>query len=699
MSRIFVFLLLITLPALAQTPVPTVLLPEEPVAEPSILPIGGGYVEAIATDGTNFLVVSTESSHFITFAHHVMLVSPAGLPLLKTDLVFDQPPLLASFATVALASNGSEYFIAFKDAYDGIHGVRIDNAGNVLDETPIEIRGKGLFDGSGYLRVLSDGTQFIVITTRPSSLVQTAARVSASGQVLQRDIVLGANSFSVSAAAAHGLTLFSWTDQSGNHLRTLSSAGELGEVRDLPPSRTGTGLLEAPDGFLLFTDAGVQHLDRSGQTDGMPYQLPAKSLKVLTPAGTSYLLLFSSDDGTLQAVHMNSKGVLIDSPHSIVSPPFDSFYVAANASGALFAWSVSGPTSYDFASTFVRPMDGDASTAVQVHRDYAPQWDPRVVWQGNQPKVAWNDFGVRQKTIGLPVSAPFTPASDIEYGVVSSPATTVHLIARGVTDVSQSPALYAQVVGSEPVLIDPQPFDPRFVRSVWTGRDFMVIWTRTGTTDILGARLDQTGKLIDGPHIIANAARLDDIAVAASESEVLVVYYVLGITHGVLLTPYGEVPTNDISTLPELGYGQKSFSVASDGMNFLVTWILYAHNGQPPDDRVGGRIIDANGVALTPLTQYSSGRELKDAPAAFWDGTSYLVVWPAFGSLWAMRIATDGTPFDQHPIHLGTFDGVVTSIARAASGQLLIAYTRGIDRTRAFTRFVVPARQRAAVHR
>jgi hypothetical protein len=145
-----------------------------------------------------------------------------------------------------------------------------------------------------------------------------------------------------------------------------------------------------------------------------------------------------------------------------------------------------------------------------------------------------------------------------------------------------------------------------------------------------------------------------------------------------------------------------SVSIDWDGSDFLVTWIgtPVSHAQFIEARRVNstGRVSGSEPPIYTPEDDFLLGSQV------FWTGTEHLIVWgkrtTASADLYAIRVSRDLRLLDWPPAHIGTFEGQLSSIARAATGQLLIAYTRLTDSgphftQRAYTRVIAFPKTRA----
>lgn len=691
MPVLLVLLLLLALPAAAQSPIPTLLLDEQPVGEPSIRSIGGGFPDAIATDGTNFLIVSTSVVKLYSYGQVAMLVDANAQPLLKRSIRLSGGGEYAAEA----AWSGRVYLVVLGSYVGSVRGIRIDAAGNVLDPKPIEIHPAGALSGSALIEVVWDGGQFVVahLVSGPKLI---ATRVSETGEILQNDIEIP-GVLSLNVAARRGMTVFVWSDAAAMHSRTMNPAGVLGPTVDIPAIRDAP-LVVTEDGFLQLVAVGseieAQHFGLNGQPDRAIERLPLNATAALrvVPSGTSFLLLARpTPDAPYRAVHIDSSGEMLDAPREV--PGFEGL-VASTGDKTLVTWPVAdGPPGYTPSATVARPLE--STEPVRIHREYAAQGSPRVSWQGLQPIVSWNENAPHAKAIGSTTVTQPGGDGGFEVAMASSPSATLHVLLRG------SFGLAAAVGERDSVVIDSERVNSQFVRAVWTGRDFMIVWAReprsTLAVDIVGARVSSDGALIDGPHVIGNAGQLLDVAIGASASQVLVVYQSGGVARAVRLDANGAWPAEDITTPADQQYLANPFSVASDGVNFFISWIN--RGNREPNDWIGGRLFDPNGRGLIPLTQYSSGGDTKQLMVAFWTGSNYLIVWSQLyppSTLFAARASADGRLLDYPPVRIGTIDGVVTSLSRGPGGQIAVAYTRNL---RVYTRLIVPARQHSVSHR
>ncbi|HYI00410.1 Ig-like domain-containing protein, partial [Hyalangium sp.] len=236
----------------------------------------------VASNGNNYLVAWEDlrgGGHQDLYAARVgangTVADPTGIPLSTATLAQTE---------AAVASNGVDYFVAWRDERQqatrgDIYGTRVTGTGTVVDVTGIPISTAALtqqkpaitWDGQNYTLAWEDGRG----GTAASDIF--AARVSSAGAVLDPQgvaVCTDAQAQTVPTVAARGSsTLVAWLD----------ARGSVPEVY----------------GALLSTQGGVQPLNGEGLTlsaNSMPRDAPA-----LTRAGDrGFLLAYSVRDTSLR---------------------------------------------------------------------------------------------------------------------------------------------------------------------------------------------------------------------------------------------------------------------------------------------------------------------------------------------------------------------------------------------------------------
>jgi hypothetical protein len=651
--------------------IPSVIHPEEPVAEPATVLAGGGRFPRIASDGRNYLVVSSEYQ-FYSYDHYIMLIDSAGRSLLPASITFQGIGEVAD-----VASSGRNYLVVW-GGHGGTSGALVDHDGRT---TPLLIHQSTRssltpHDIGGQRAVTWNGSEYIVLTA-VERVVMTwgwrvdtsvvATRVSETGEIVQNDIELLSAAAPFAIAAKNGVTVVVSGGDGGIQIRTLNT-----NWVKVNPARAKPVIAAGDDGFLIiFPAAGgisAQHLDPSGHADAPAFSITdTGGSPAVTWSRSSYLVTWS-DSLNIRAMHVTGRGDRLDGPFNVASG--DQPAVATN----VIAW-------WQSPQVYAASLRENAA-AQSVHRAYVPQSNPQPFWNGTAPLVAWSEQNMYVRAPGDP-SGPreLVTGARLVRSVGGGP-NPLHLIV-------QNSALKA-VANSSSVL---ETDFTGTARGVWTGSSFIVVWSARST--LFAARLDAEGTIIDGPRQITSTLSSFDFAIAASSDKVLVSYHdALYFLRGVMLTAVGITPIEWIATPQDL---PTSVSIASDGSDFLVTWIC-ANPGHT-NDYIGAQIVDASGHVVGARKILSPGNDRKEHATTFWTGSEYLVAWsrglPSSTDLWALRTTAEGQLLDYPPVHIGALDGQITGISRAPSGQLLVAYTRG---PRAYTRLISFPRLRSARH-
>lgn len=187
------------------------------------------------------------------------------------------------------------------------------------------------------------------------------------------------------------------------------------------------------------------------------------------------------------------------------------------------------------------------------------------------------------------------------------------------------------------------------------GTNYFVVWNdyRNGSSDIYGARIDQSGNVLDPNGIaVCNALSSQEYPrVSAGASSYLIVWddyridpaadYYGGIVgfDGTVLDPDGFV----IKDGPDDQYwGDVDF----DGTNWFVIW---GGTGDILGTRISslGNILDPGGIVVSPPDSDGYYNRLE------FDGTNYLISWFTYDeNIRATRITTSGTLLDPDGIDI-----------------------------------------------
>jgi hypothetical protein len=148
---------------------------------------GAGLTPSVASNGTDYFVAWADSRIGAQDIYGARVTS-AGTVLDPTGIAVSTAESAQLFPSVA--SNGTDYFVAWEDWRSGatdIYGARVTSAGTVLDPTPTDIAVSTAAWVQQYLSVASNGTDYFVAWYDNRSLTDEdiyGARVASDGTVL-----------------------------------------------------------------------------------------------------------------------------------------------------------------------------------------------------------------------------------------------------------------------------------------------------------------------------------------------------------------------------------------------------------------------------------------------------------------------------------------------------------------------------------
>jgi len=190
---------------------------------------------------------------------------------------------------------------------------------------------------------------------------------------------------------------------------------------------------------------------------------------------------------------------------------------------------------------------------------------------------------------------------------------------------------------------------------VFDGTNFFVVWIdlRNGNEDIYGARIDQSGNVLDpsGIAICTEAHDQEYPRISSGTNHYMVVWEDLrndsyGDYYGARIDFTGTVLNPDGFVIQDGSDDQIWGDVCFDGTNWLVVWCQY------PDVRgkrisASGNILDPSALLLTPSSGNAIYCRLK------FDGTNFLLTWETYeDDIKAARISTSGNLIDPNGIDI-----------------------------------------------
>ncbi|HEV8660710.1 MAG TPA: hypothetical protein VGS96_19055 [Thermoanaerobaculia bacterium] len=689
MPLLLVLALLAAIPAAAQTPIPHLLLPERSVGEPPVATAHVFGFSAAASDGENFVVVSAVDRSLRGFQFFVSLVDGDGNSLLPVSHTFDD------FGEVPDVASSGRSFLVVGGGLGGTTGMLLDRSGSIR-KGPFTIHEstrtrRSSHDTIGQRSVGWNGGEYVVLTERQfdqglqvtHDLVVT--RVSEDATILQNDVLVANDFLEARIAARNGVSVIVMSNSSGILVRTMSSAGALSTPITISDQRGSVAVAAGDNGFLIVWNTTgsneavpgtilAQYLDPAGRPEGAVFTVTtsATNAPAVTWTGRSYEIAWRTLAGDVQVIKADSAST------ELIIPNARNPALASNGRSTLVVWNANAN------NVFSKRIDA-SGPGQPVHSKFVEQSLSALSFLDNRAVVSWADIGGNLREITND-TAPIS----VNGTVVLLRGFNKPLI---ITQVNGQ--YFASYIGGTPFPI-PQP-NPK-----WNGNGFLFVWSAQPQGDpfayvpIYAQRLDADGRPVDEqPRQIATAAYVGPISVGSSASKSLITYRDLsGILHGLLLSGDDVIDVGAIAEPPTIpGF----VTIASDGSDFLVTWINNPFGG---NDYIAARRISSEGKRLGDWRIYSLGHDVKWNADTFWTGKNYLVVWGRVSEtereLWTLRISREGDLIDYPPQRIGTISAGLPILWAYHDGILAIAYTRDL---RVYTRLVVPSRQRSIVRR
>ncbi|MBN8232741.1 cadherin-like domain-containing protein [Corallococcus macrosporus] len=568
-------------------------------------------------------------------------------------------PVQAFSDLFALASNGTDYLVVWKPTSDGkLQARRVSPAGELLDTAPII-----LFPASSETQtapaVASDGTDYLVTAWSSSTAGRrvVGARVTGAGAVLEPagfTLATSAVTRGRPAVASNGTDYFvAWED---------SPDSQEGRVLGARVTRTGTVL----DAQALPLAAGA----------------PGLRAPAVASNGTDYLVAWreqgADPENRLLGTRVTSAGTVLDGPGFELSPPGalpSAPVIASDGEGYLVVWSVDRSGQDVLLGTRVTSAGGVVDGgALDLFAAPGEHTEPAVAFNGTDYFVAWERaFDI----LGMRV----TPAREVldASGVVlstSASTQTKPVVASNGTDylvVWSDTGHGGQSVVGVRVTAEGQVLDPSGLAIAWgagdtgggvdpavasNGTDYLVIWAhyRAWSPEILGTRITSTGEILhpSGRRLSPEGGLgARSPALASNGTDYLVTFLQsqeegASIVAGVRVSGQGEARDASALRIAE-GTGYPSDPrVASNGKDYLVVWA----DSRGSDVDIHGSRVTSEGTVLEPWgLPISTARYDQKSPAVASNGTDYLVTWAGFSGnniphIQGARLTGTGTVLD-----------------------------------------------------
>jgi hypothetical protein len=616
----------------------------------------------IAFDGTNYLVTWTnypENGGGDVFAARV---TPGGIVLDAGGIPVSTGSADELYPSVAF--DGTNYLIVWDTggAFGGdIYGARVTPAGEVLDPAGIPVSTAS--NGEAEPKLAFDGTNYLVVWDDSPGSFPTVhgARVAPDGTVLDPSgiaISPVTQTWATTPSVASDGTTFMvvWADGQAPWGGATSGARV-----------SSDGVVLDPSGISISTRGGSGSI----AFDGTNYLVPSV-------AGQYY-----ADEGDLYATRVTTGGGVIDpdglrigrqAPSEQVGPA-----VASSGTDFLAVWQDYRAGNADIYAARVtesgQSLDG---TGIPVAVGGEQQVNPTVTFDGSNYLVVWEVrqsaraadlYGARVSRTGTVldpggflISAGTGIQGDPEVTSDGSASLVVWEDSRNSPEPPQRPP-----AGPPP---PPPPPPPMF--------------------DIFGARVDQSGTVLDSGGIAVSAAASDQVdpALAFNGADYLVAWTDSRTgyrdVYGARVTPGGFVRDSAGIVIATGQSLQWHPSVASEGGQSLVFWQddrgtysgsdnIYAARVTPE-----GTVLDPEGIvaASAPYGQTS--------PAAVFDGANYLAAWRDAREgyqgpdLYGTRVTPSGSVLEPDGLVFsatGTHAGGI-ALARGPSNSAIVVYSR-----------------------
>lgn len=353
--------------------------------------------------------------------------------------------------------------------------------------------------------------------------------------------------------------------------------------------------------------------------------------------GTNFLVVweYQEDDYDLYGARVSPAGTVLDpSGIAIATGPAHEYFpeVAFDGTNYLIAWRRAYSGNYGIYGTRITQSGIVVDpSGFLVSYSGATQGDPSIAFDGANYLVAWEDS--RNGSMDI-YAARVTPS-----GTVLDPA--------GIGVSTDGSSQYTPAV-------------------TFNGNDFVIIWRdyRNTDTDIYGARVSQTGTVLDPAGVPVTRAPNPQLtpSCASDGTNCLAVWWDYRTLYnynviGARIAPDGTVIDDDGLMLSTSANWQEHVSVAFDGTNFLLVW---EDTRSSDSSDIYGMRIEQDGTVLDPEgIPISTASNRQRYPAVTFNGTNYFVIWRDNRNddddIYGTRVSQDGTVLDP--------SGIAVSIA------------------------------------
>ena len=608
--------------------------------------------------------------------------------LIDTNLVYLPAPSTQRFPSVAF--DGTNYLVVWQDERNGpfeydIYGTRVDQAGNVLDPAGIAISTTSswqyspsvAFDGTNYLVVWDDGDIYGARVNQSGNVLDPAGiaiSTATNAQMCPSVAFDGTNCLVVWYDSRNGFTDIygARVNQSGNVLDPTGIAISTAVNGQYEPSVAfdGTNCLvvwgDHRSGWWYDSDIYGARVDQSGNVldpagIAISTATNAQTCPSVTFDGTNYLVVWQDERNSqyeydIYGTRVNQSGNILD-PAGITISTIADYHEAPSVSfdgtNYLVVWKDSRSGSYDIYGTRVDQSGNVLDPAgIAIATGLNGQHFPSITFDGTNYLVVWHDYSI-------------SPPEYQIYGARVNQSGTV----LDTTGIAISVVVYWQSYPSV-------AFD---------NTNYLIVWEdwRSGSYDIYGARVNQSGNVLDPAGIAISSVANSQLrpSITFDNTNYLVVWQderngswdIYGARvdqSGNVLNPAGIA----ISTATSDQYAP---SVAFDGTNYLVVW---TDNRNGSFDIFCTRLDQSGNILDTTAIVISGAIDDQMVPSVAFDSINYLIVWRDYRSgsnydIYGAKLNTAGVAIDSFVVSLQPGDQISPALAHGTGDQLLIVYS------------------------
>lgn len=588
------------------------------------------------------------------------LVNPAGSPLFAASML-------------RLASNGTSFMLAYAD-HNGTHVVPLDENGAVAGADTLVLAGYSFdFD------IVSNGHTFLFISPTPDKSVEAIVFAPDGAPYAAKtfDTPSFQNS-AVAAAVTGGVYAIAYRSPE-LHLAFLAEDAATTDqvIYSEPDSVRGLLSMAASDDRVLIALAGLGDVRtmivaRDGRTIApMQPQFNSDHLFIEGPQpafwdGTSFLITWLSDDGTMTAADLSPANSLIDLPAVIATREPRDLTFTRTSDGVVATWFSDGDVLRRLFSSNEELL-AQPRTETPVVLYLQTQTEPSLAPFGSEPLRVWREgprdvhikLSIAGKTVDVAASAdrdlrdPSVARGDdvvlVSWRDILRPDPGA-LSTYGYRMYARRFTLDGTPLDAQPILVENADAITNDIElgtsTVFDGRNFVVFWS---TPDLRAARISPAGTLIDATPLVIEAAPAlgfdsgmhairngDEIVVAWSSWND---YRYLG---GVSPRP-SPISSAEVVRLDTQG----------SEMKIVESRALWQNGALSKRTGIANDAVVSQHNGCIEATLLGSSTPVKidcvagvDRPAIAWDGEEYVVVWSRNGDVRALHLDRSLHPLD-----------------------------------------------------